>query len=697
MSHTDNQVSINATTQSWFDRIVLKWPRLSIIAVYAIVNIIGFAPFYKLMPVLLSYPPNLIENVEIYKMMFGDSYGKIYWFLVTISITLHIIPLWFSLGKIGQWQELFSKHPFTDSDRKNFQKIRKKCNNIPYYVILAEIILPLLMMVGFTLYMYFKVSVTIDLVINTLKIILLLTSIFGCIGIISFIFAKRLCKTILLNIDIDGSYPGWRIPFRYSLAMQMILMFTIGIMITSLAGYAKLIEEKGDLLFKINMKKLEEYFSKSKFYTFDEMESNLSKIKIGESQSAFYYNENGDKFTSDNTEIDTLFIIYMTNLSKNYKGKVHHLTGEIQAASMKIKTNKGYYYVGIKYPVVSQKMIKFFIISFISLLLLNVFIFFYFSHSISNDISMITDNLNKITQGKTVDLDTRVPVVSNDEVGDLVVAFNKIQEMTKKHIDYVQKSEAIIREQERLASLGQMIGGIAHNLRTPIMSLAGGLEGVRELISEYDKSIDNKEVTSQDHHAIAGDMNKWIDKLEPYCSYMSDVITTVKEHSVLDSTHTTKTFTIEELVKRVQILTGEQMSQNNCKINYNINIDSRTIIEGNITILLQVINNLIDNSFSAYNGNGGEVELNIEQVDENIEFQVKDYGEGISEKVKDKLFKEMVTTKGGGGTGLGLYISMSRIIGNFQGSMRVESEKGKGTTMFVNIPKVREVTEEIKA
>jgi len=60
--------------------------------------------------------------------------------------------------------------------------------------------------------------------------------------------------------------------------------------------------------------------------------------------------------------------------------------------------------------------------------------------------------------------------------------------------------------------------------------------------------------------------------------------------------------------------------------------------------------------------------------------------------VKNKLFKQMVTTKGKGGTGLGLYMSHSTIKGRFGGDIWFDSEKGKGTTFFIQIPKKFETT-----
>lgn len=83
-----------------------------------------------------------------------------------------------------------------------------------------------------------------------------------------------------------------------------------------------------------------------------------------------------------------------------------------------------------------------------------------------------------------------MPVTSNDELGDLTTAFNKVQDKTKEYNTTIKANQETLMESERLASLGQLIGGIAHNLKTPIMSISGASEGLSDLVKEYDSSID---------------------------------------------------------------------------------------------------------------------------------------------------------------------------------------------------------------
>ena len=114
----------------------------------------------------------------------------------------------------------------------------------------------------------------------------------------------------------------------------------------------------------------------------------------------------------------------------------------------------------------------------------------------------------------------------NNSLGTLFLLKDITQH--KEDMETIKNNQDILMERERLAGLGQLIGGIAHNLKTPIMSIAGATQGLENLIKEYDESIDDPLVNSQDHHDIARDMEEWIPKIRAHLEYMSDIITTVK-------------------------------------------------------------------------------------------------------------------------------------------------------------------------
>ena len=275
---------------------------------------------------------------------------------------------------------------------------------------------------------------------------------------------------------------------------------------------------------------------------------------------------------------------------------------------------------------------------------------------------------------------------NNVHIGYLLL-FNDITQH-KQDLQTIQNNQEILIEKERLATLGQMIGGIAHNLKTPIMSISGAVEGIVDLINEYKTSIGDPEVTKEDHLAIAHDMEEWIQKIHTHLSYMSDVITTVKGQAVAFSDNTTFTsFTIEDFVRQVNILMKHELSHALVELEVITNIPTDTVVKGNINSLVQVVNNILSNAIQAYGGKPNQkIILEVYPEHNSIIFKIQDFAGGLPDHVQEKLFKEMVTTKGKNGTGLGLFMSYSNIKAHFNGEITVDSIKGQGTTFFIEIP-----------
>jgi two-component system, NtrC family, sensor histidine kinase HupT/HoxJ len=267
----------------------------------------------------------------------------------------------------------------------------------------------------------------------------------------------------------------------------------------------------------------------------------------------------------------------------------------------------------------------------------------------------------------------------------------------KRALETIQKNNEVLMEKERLASLGQLIGGIAHNLKTPIMSISGGIEGLKDLIDEYDSSIGDPDVTNDDHHGIAKEMSAWIVKIKPYCSYMSDIISTVKGQASQFNTSRIMTFTLDELVKRVDLLMKHELKRYHCSLEISYETNQLIEMKGDVNSLVQIFDNLIINSIYSYNGREGTIELFIREEGSYVVFALKDHGNGIPLSIQERLFKEMVTTKGTGGTGLGLYMSCATIKGKFNGNMWFESTPGLGTTFYISIPCVQIARNQISA
>ena len=301
----------------------------------------------------------------------------------------------------------------------------------------------------------------------------------------------------------------------------------------------------------------------------------------------------------------------------------------------------------------------------------------------SSETIVFEQHFKKINKYFTVEINNIL--VKGNSLGILML----FKDITQHKLDMqaLKDNQDILIERERLASLGQLIGGIAHNLKSPIMSISGATEGLTDLIKEYEESIVDKDVTIDDHLAIANDMRDWISKIKLYLEYMSDIITAVKGQAVALSENTVDSFTVEELTKRVDILMKHELKKALITLNLDLKVPTSLMIHGNINGLVQVINNMISNAIQAYKGKEGQtIDLIITQEKNDVIVSVRDYAGGLPKEVQEKLFKEMITTKGKDGTGIGLFMSYSNIRAHFNGDITYSTEEGKGTIFNIILP-----------
>ncbi len=277
------------------------------------------------------------------------------------------------------------------------------------------------------------------------------------------------------------------------------------------------------------------------------------------------------------------------------------------------------------------------------------------------------------------------PIVQWERCSAVILLFKNITQHIKDMIK-IQDNQAILLERERLASLGQLIGGIAHNLKTPIMSVAGGIDQVSWLVQEYAASVGDPEVTADDHAEIANEMQKWLGRMKMHMGYMSDIISTVKDQATTFANPDLTWFTLDEVLKRVKILMQHEIVKNKCQYKQDIQVEPNLRIGGDVNSLVQILDNIIVNAIQAYEGKGGDIILKVVREENTLLIIICDFGKGIDEKIKDRIFKEMITTKGKHGTGLGLYMSYSTVKGMFRGNMWFESNAQQGTKFYIQLP-----------
>lgn len=276
------------------------------------------------------------------------------------------------------------------------------------------------------------------------------------------------------------------------------------------------------------------------------------------------------------------------------------------------------------------------------------------------------------------------PLFNGMDIGGYLALFKDVTRL-REAMQREQEDLSRSMERERLASLGQMIGGIAHNLKTPIMSVSGSASMLDNLVTEWRESLGDPEITEEDYRAIMDEMADWLEKIHGCCTYMSDIITTVKGLAANMNASENGEFTLDELMKRVFLLLQHELKRSKCHMEFVNELPKAARVSGDVNNLVQVVSNLVSNAVDAM-PDGGEILVRAFQKEDQICLSVKDSGTGVPPHIRGKLFKEMFTSKGAKGTGLGLYMSLALMRGKFGGRLWLESTSPQGSEFCLSIP-----------
>ncbi len=656
-----------------------KNERLKGIVLYNFFFIIAAIGFYFLIPLMLNYPPNSINNAFEQSIDMGLKYDWQYMGIIAFAILVSNIYFINRIKVVDKYKLYIDKDD--EKSKSELEKIKKKCFSFPYQIYLLHAAFP-------------SISIALILWLTgadgmlTGRIVMLIFAFTLVLGLLAYIFSKGIFNEVLTILGNRKKYKGkLQISFKEKIFLLFLPLLFVAVLFSTITADTLLAKERGDFIFEnyYNQISTQDYL---KVNTIDNLKDSLTSIKKRDPKDVYFIITEKEIIYQDieDSGLDEFFRKYTFNVAKNGHTYGYYASG-IQGVYMMVNIDGLEYVAGIMYRTDSTEIFFFLVYTVCALMLMCIFFLENFANDIANQVSSVSKNMNMIANEESIDYDQKMPVLSNDELGDLVISFNKILDLEKKHAKEMEKNQEILVEQERLSSLGQLIGGIAHNLKTPIMSISGASQAVRDLIKEYDASIGNAQVTLEDHHDIAKEMNEWNDKIKVYLEYMTEIINAAKGQAVSMNASTVKEFTLEELVARVQILMKEQLMHRACNLNLQTNVDKRTCVGGEISAIVQVLNNLIINAIDAYKNKPGEINLKLSEDEEKVYIVVQDFAGGIPENVQQKLFKQMITTKGKDGTGLGLYMCYSTIKGKFNGEMSFKTEEGKGTEFLIALNK----------
>jgi len=274
-----------------------------------------------------------------------------------------------------------------------------------------------------------------------------------------------------------------------------------------------------------------------------------------------------------------------------------------------------------------------------------------------------------------------------DEIGKLITGFNVMAEKLMKAYTELegrveasnkelesayqmlkQRQEQLIRS-EKMAALGQVSAGIAHEIRNPLTS-------IKIFIQSLEKEIDLDENQEEDFRIIMKEIDRINENITRFLNFARP------EEPLFQVINTSA------LMKNTVNLLAAKLKNSGIRLDISLP-DDHPPVEGDPKQLAQVFLNLLLNAVEAMPQGGmltirSAVKVNPDSLQEFLQLIIKDTGHGIPEKDRPYLFDPFFTTKAGG-TGLGLSIVYS-IIQKHNGRIEVESELGKGSSFILSLP-----------
>jgi len=258
----------------------------------------------------------------------------------------------------------------------------------------------------------------------------------------------------------------------------------------------------------------------------------------------------------------------------------------------------------------------------------------------------------------------------------------------------LQATQSQLIQQEKMASLGELTAGIAHEIQNPLNFVNNFSEVNEELIKELKVEADKGNL--EEIKAIANDIAFNSEKINHHGKRADTIVKGMLQHSRSSSGQKELT-DINVLADEYLRLAYHGLRAKDKSFNADIKTDFDNSIE-KINIIPQdigrVVLNLINNAFYAVdekkklsqNGYEPKVSVSTKKNSGKVEIKVSDNGNGIPQKVLDKIFQPFFTTKPTGqGTGLGLSLSYD-IVKAHGGELKVETKEGEGTTFIIKLP-----------
>jgi len=447
---------------------------------------------------------------------------------------------------------------------------------------------------------------------------------------------------------------------------------------------------------------------------------------------AFLYDSNGDlfaKYQNKDAKIEELKHIHSKKHKHIHSHNNEHILKEkemwILHTPISFNGGDGIGFLHIAYSASSLNDIKNrFIIDTIQLIILITIFAYIITYKFQSIISTPIANLSRKmkTIAKTGEHSAPMEKVYDDELGNLYDGFNnmmnqlqkrknsqeesqndlkvlnnelenRVLQRTKeleKSLDTIKETQSQLIQSEKMAALGGLVAGVAHEINTPIGLSITGITHIKDQTISLKRLYDKQDMSQQEFENYLK-MNLDInDSIYLNLKRAAELIQSFKEVAVTQSNESKHIFNLRENIDHILISLRNRLKKTD--IDVKIECDKTLKIYSDPGSISQIFTNFITNSLihGFKKGDKGVINIKVIEKDKNIHIIYKDSGKGIKEDNLAQIFNPFFTTnRQEGGTGLGLNIVYNIVTSKLNGAISVKSTFGQGVEFEIILQKYR--------
>lgn len=290
-------------------------------------------------------------------------------------------------------------------------------------------------------------------------------------------------------------------------------------------------------------------------------------------------------------------------------------------------------------------------------------------------------------------------VARNEELLAAQQSLSELNAHLEKRVELrtaeLQEANARLREEqdkvveaEKMASLGRMVAGFAHEVNTPVGVAVGVISQARDALAQLRQLLTRDEVSEEELEALIGLLDETTELGFSSIRRAAELVKSFKRTAVDQASEAVSDYDLAELIQ--DVLHTHYSAFKHTGIVIKVDCPAPMPLHGPAGIVIQILSNLLMNSRLHAFSDGqlaGQIEIIAHRAGDRACIEFKDDGAGMSQAVQEQAFEPFFTTRRGlGGSGLGLYIVYNLVTQGLKGSIRCDSATGKGTRFLIDYP-----------